>query len=97
MASTSKVGSRELKTRLGQYLNRVRKGETLLITDRNEPVAELRPVRGASDPVVAALHKLAADGVVTLPVQSALASFTAIRSRAGSASAALSKDRDERR
>ena len=37
MASSSIVGSRELKTRLGQYLNRVRKGETLLVTDRHEP------------------------------------------------------------
>jgi prevent-host-death family protein len=97
MSSSSIVGSRELKTRLGQYLNRVRRGETLLVTDRDEPVAELRPVGGSADPVVASLRKLAAGGAVTLPVRRAtVASFAAIRSRGASASAALSSDRDER-
>ncbi|HEY5441318.1 MAG TPA: type II toxin-antitoxin system prevent-host-death family antitoxin [Gemmatimonadaceae bacterium] len=96
MASSSIVGSRELKTRLGQYLNRVRKGETLLVTDRHEPVAELRPVTGSANSLTASLRKLAADGAVTLPVRTAVAPFAAIRSRAGSASAALSSDREDR-
>ena len=38
----SVVGARELKTRLGTYLRRVREGRTLLVTDRGEVVAELR-------------------------------------------------------
>ena len=38
------VGARELKTRLGTYLQRVREGRTLVVTDRGEPVAELRPL-----------------------------------------------------
>src|SRR5688572_7896540 len=38
------VGARELKTRLGSYLQRVREGRTLVVTDRGQPVAELRPV-----------------------------------------------------
>lgn len=96
MASSFIVGSRELKTRLGQYLNRIRRGETLLITDRGEPVAELRPITGTADPVVASLRKLAAAGVVTLPLKPAITPFAAIRARGGSASAALSSDRDER-
>jgi hypothetical protein len=33
MAKSLIVGSRELRTRLGQYLNRVRRGETILVTD----------------------------------------------------------------
>ncbi len=37
------VGSRKLKNRLGAYLARVKRGETILITDRGKPVAELRP------------------------------------------------------
>ena len=40
----SVVGARELKTRLGTYLRRVREGRTLLVTDRGEPIAELRPL-----------------------------------------------------
>jgi prevent-host-death family protein len=39
-----KVGSREFKNRQGYYLRRVRKGETLLVTDRGRPVARVSPV-----------------------------------------------------
>jgi prevent-host-death family protein len=60
MGKSSMVGSRELKTRLGQYLNRVRRGETILVTDRNEPIAELRPLSGGVDSLTAAIRKLAA-------------------------------------
>jgi prevent-host-death family protein len=90
------VGSRELKTRLGQYLNRVRRGETILVTDRNEPVAELRPLSGDSDSLGVAVRKLVARGTVTPPARRTASDFTPIRSRSGSASAAVSADRDER-
>ena len=90
------VGSRELKTRLGTYLNRVRRGETILVTDRNEPVAELRPLPGAGDPSLAGLRKAAAAGVVTLPVRPTPGRFTPIRSRGKLGSAAVSSDRDDR-
>jgi len=36
------VGVRELKNRLSEYLRMVRRGEAILVTDRGEPVAELR-------------------------------------------------------
>lgn len=38
-----KVGIRELKNRLSQYIRLVRTGETVLVTDRGVIVAELRP------------------------------------------------------
>ena len=37
------VGSRELKNRLGRYLRLVRRGETILVTDRGKPVAHIVP------------------------------------------------------
>ncbi len=37
------VGIRELKNRLSDYLRLVRSGEEVLVTDRGEVVAELRP------------------------------------------------------
>jgi antitoxin (DNA-binding transcriptional repressor) of toxin-antitoxin stability system len=37
------VGIRELKNRLSEYLRLVRGGENILVTDRGEVVAELRP------------------------------------------------------
>jgi prevent-host-death family protein len=47
MPRRATVGARELKTRLGGYLQKVRQGRTLVITDRGEPVAELRPLHAA--------------------------------------------------
>ena len=37
------VGLRELKNRLSEYIRRVRAGDEVLVTDRGEVVAELRP------------------------------------------------------
>ena len=37
------VGVRELKNRLSEYLNRVRTGERVMITDRGRPVAVISP------------------------------------------------------
>jgi antitoxin (DNA-binding transcriptional repressor) of toxin-antitoxin stability system len=37
------VGVRELKNRLSEYLRLVQRGEDILVTDRGEVVAELRP------------------------------------------------------
>jgi prevent-host-death family protein len=96
MTRSSIVGSRELKARLCQYLNRVRRGETILVTDRNEPVAELRPLTGDEDSMSAAMRKLAARGTVTPPTRRVASDNTPIRSRGGSALAAASADRDER-
>jgi len=38
------VGVRELKNSLSRYLNRVKDGEVITITDRNNPVARLVPI-----------------------------------------------------
>ena len=38
------VGLRELKNRLSEYVKLVRSGQSLLLTDRGHPVAEIRPV-----------------------------------------------------
>lgn len=90
------IGARELKTRLGRYLNRVRRGDTIVVTDRSEPVAELRPIGDARDPTTAALAKLAATGGLTLPRRRGLTRVGAARLTRGSGSAAVAADRDER-
>lgn len=92
------MGSRELKTRLGTYLSRVRAGETILVTDRGTPVAELRPVGALDDPMEEALRKLAAEGVVTLPSdEDQVPAFEPVRPRTAlTGSRAVSADRDER-
>ena len=44
------IGIRELKRRLSEYLQYVRQGENVVVTDRGTAVAELRPLGGDSDP-----------------------------------------------
>jgi len=39
------VNINEIKSHFSGYLNRVTKGETVVICNRNRPVAELRPVK----------------------------------------------------
>ena len=96
MAQARTVGSRELKTRLGRYLRRVRAGETLVVTDRGEPVAELRPVVTSASPIDARLERLIALGLVSRRENRALAPFRPVRNAGRSVSEAIREDRDER-
>ena len=63
----TRVGSRELKNRLGRYLARARRGETILVTDRGKPVARLAPARAEAAPAQSLeelLDKLEAEGML---------------------------------
>jgi prevent-host-death family protein len=91
----SVVGARELKTRLGTYLRRVREGRTVLVTDRGEPIAELRPLpRDTSVP--SALLKLSSKRAVTLPVRKSMVAFRPIQSQGRALSDAVLEDREDR-
>lgn len=89
------VGARELKARLGTYLRRVRLGQTLVVTDRGEPIAELRPLAAGTD-IEAALERLKAVGAVTRTVDKPLAPFRPIENRGRSAASAVLEDREDR-
>jgi prevent-host-death family protein len=89
------VGSRELKTRLGGYLRQVREGKTLVITDRGEPVAELKPLPRTGDEQ-SALRRLQALGSVTRQEDRRLAPFRPVRPRGPPVSDAILEDRDDR-
>jgi prevent-host-death family protein len=54
-----RVGIRELRQNLSVYLRRVRRGESLEVTERGEPVAVLAPTPSTRDPLTA----LAARGI----------------------------------
>jgi prevent-host-death family protein len=96
MAQRATVGARELKTRLGAYLRQVRQGRTLVITDRGQPVAELKPLHGPTDED-AQLARLKALGAVTRVEPRPLASFRPIRARDGRlVSDAIVADREDR-
>jgi prevent-host-death family protein len=54
------VGVGELRQNLSKYLRRVERGERLVVTDRNRPVAELAPLHEDQS----ALERLVAEGRV---------------------------------
>jgi len=62
------VGIRELKNRLSEFVRQARSGETLLVTDRGEVVAELAPPEhiAGEHGAPASLVALAKRGRVTL-------------------------------
>ena len=68
MLRVKTVGVRDLKNKLSEYLRRVRLGESVLVTDRGEVVAELLPPGQAQgDPSVpAGLQSLIKRGLLTL-------------------------------
>lgn len=62
------VGVKQLKARLSEYLRQVRRGEILLLTHRDEVIAEIRPARreaGLPDDTETLLDALAESGEVT--------------------------------
>ena len=59
IARVKRVGIRELKNRLSEYLRQVRNGEEILVTDRGEVVAELRKP-GSGHPAAARFPGIAA-------------------------------------
>ena len=68
MYMAESVGVAELRQNLSVYLRRVSRGERLVVTDRNRPVAELGPAPTTGP----ALDRLIAEGRVSRPVRSAL-------------------------
>ena len=62
------VGIRELKNKLSDYVRQVRSGETILVTDRGEVVAEMNPPgqRQTDNSFPPGLVDLARRGLATL-------------------------------
>jgi prevent-host-death family protein len=96
MRKRSVAGARELKTHLGSYLRKVRQGTTVVVTDRGEPIAELRPLSHGPQTTGAALARLLAVGALTRRTVQPLSPFRPIRARGVSLAAAVIEDRTER-
>lgn len=94
-----KVGSRELKTRLGTYLRLVKQGASFVVTDRGRPVAELRPLPVDEHALGDRLYELAAAGVIGQEIaeRRSLEPFRPVATSASpQGSAAILEDREDR-
>lgn len=90
------VGARELKNRLGRYLRQVRTGETILVTERGRPVAELRPLSPAALDLDARLGELAAEGLIRLPTRRKSPKILRVKLPGPPLSQTIIEDREDR-
>ena len=65
VATSRTVGIRDLKNNLSKYIDHVRAGDEILVTDRGRPVARLSAVDSPTDQ----LAELVAAGVVRPPTR----------------------------
>ena len=86
------VGVAELRRNLSRYLRRVERGERLLVTDRNRPVAELGPPSTTG----AALDRLIAEGRLPPPVRRGLPAPLRLKGDPYALSRALDEIRGDR-
>lgn len=92
MYMSKRVGVAELRRNLSRYLQDVERGERLLVTDRNRPVAELGPPATSG----ADLDRLIAAGRVSRPVRRGLPEPLQLDGDPYSLSRALDEIRGER-
>lgn len=53
--SELRVGTRELKNKLSEYLRRVKKGETITVTERGKVIGHLSPVKSTVEERIQAM------------------------------------------
>lgn len=92
MYMSNLVGVAELRQHLSRYLRRVERGERLLVTDRNRPVAELGPPPSTG----AELDRLIAEGRVSRPLRRGLPEPLVLDGDPHALSRALDEIRGER-
>ena len=94
MRATQTVGVRELRQNLSRYLERVKEGETLTVTERGHEVARLVPSHRAIDPYYLELAEKYGATIPTKNLLEAIDSLPPRRSHpAGTADAFLDESR----
>lgn len=51
------INIQEAKTHLSRYARRVKAGETIILCERNKPIAEIRPIAGSRQKIRLGLFK----------------------------------------
>jgi prevent-host-death family protein len=55
-----RVGTRELKSKLSEYMRRVKSGQTIVVTEHGKPIGQIVPVKAS---VEERLHAMVAAGL----------------------------------
>ncbi len=92
---SDRVGVRELRQNLSKYLERVKDGEALVVTERGRQVARLIPAGAGAEPYTDLAERFGS----SVPVQrleSIAATLPSRRSSAGTTDARLAEGRSDR-
>jgi prevent-host-death family protein len=97
-SASETVGVRELRQNLSRYLERVKEGETLTVTERGREVARLVPSRPDVDPYYVELAEKYGATIPTKDLVETIANLPPLANPAprGTADAILAEDRRER-
>ena len=92
------TGIRELKNNLSRYVQRVRAGERVVVTDRGRVIAELVPASEEGRRRGSRYASLVSAGVIRPALEEGdpLADLPSLRLRRGTAKALIDADRAER-
>ena len=91
-----KLGLREANQHFSKAIKAVRTGEDVILTDRGQPIAVIKPIQ-EEHRQDAVLKRMAAEGLITLPSRKGLLPrFEPIRIKGKPLSQTIIDDRDDR-
>lgn len=91
-----KLGLREANQQFSRAIKAVRAGKEVVLTERGQPIAVIKPIKEEREPH-AAVERMAAEGLITLPTRKGpLPRFAAVRISGKPLSATIIEARDDR-
>ncbi len=91
-----KLGLREANQHFSKAIKAVRAGKEVVLTERGQPIAVIKPIKGASEPE-AVLKRMADEGFITLPTRKGpLPRFEPVPLSGKPLSRTIIDDRDDR-
>ena len=92
-----RVGLREANVHFAKYMKMVKEGEEILLTDRGEPFAVIKPLRKEKNSVEECLQLLEKQGLLTRGAKKRLALREPVTLKGRALSAILAEEREEQR
>jgi len=90
-----RLGLREANQHFSKAIKAVRAGQDVILTDRGQPIAVIKPIEGI-DEQEHALERMAAEGLITLPARKGrLPRFEPVRVKGTPLSQTIIENRDD--
>ena len=92
-----KLGLREANQHFSKAIKAVRAGKEVILTERGQPIAIIKPIKEEEHEQDAVLKRMADEGLITLPSRKGpLPRFEPIRIKGRPLSQTIIEDRDDR-